>query len=267
MTSTRMKTGPWAMAGCLVATTALASFSFGGCLTPTTLDYKEQNVMASAECLKCIATADTPGPGCGDEIAVCRQSSSCSKSLDCSLQRGCIGGTVQLLVSCLPECTRAAGLGGPEDPGRVSGIRVFECLTHGACANVCFTGSGDGGLLPSDAGDATTPIADAEAGAADAGGACLNAADQAAGSDATRVSDSARMCGVDCFGLPDVSCAAKCMTRLVGFSEACATCWGDSINCVSTNCLAPCLGGAQDPVCIACQSQFCMPAFHACSGI
>jgi hypothetical protein len=247
--------------------TALASLSFGACLSPNLVDYKEEKVVASADCLKCIARADTPGPGCGDEIAVCRESSSCSKSLDCSLQRGCIGGAVLLLVSCLPDCTRAAGLGGPEDPGRVSGIRVFECLTHGACANVCFTDS-DGGIVSLDAGEASTPVPDAaEASApADAGGACLDPADRAAGTDASTVSDAAVYCGAHCYGLPDKTCAAKCMTTSVGFSAACAACWGDSINCVSEHCLGPCLGGAQDPVCIACSNQFCTPAFHACSG-
>jgi hypothetical protein len=265
MTSKPIKTGRLATAVCMLGMTALASFSFAACLTPETIDYKEDKVTASAACLKCLATADVPGPGCGDEIAVCRQAPSCSKSLDCELQMGCVGGTVQLLVSCLPPCTKAAGLGGPEDPGRVSGIRVFECLTHGPCATVCFTDSGDGGPLPGDAGDGSMPMSDAEAGA-DAGSACLNPADQAAGSDAAKVTDAARLCGTMCYMVSDMTCAAKCMTMSVGFSEACAKCWGDSIKCVSDNCLEPCLGGPQDPRCISCRDQYCNPAFHACSG-
>src|SRR5262249_16104024 len=123
--------------------------------------------------------------------------------------------------------------------------------------NVCFPEGGDGGFFPIDAGDASTPPREA----------CLNPADQAAGSDATKVSDAAQTCGAGCFGMPHKTCAAKCMTRLVGFSEACAACWGDSINCVTTNCLNECLGGAKDPVCIACSNQHCTPAFHACSGM
>jgi hypothetical protein len=265
MTSKRIQAKGPTTAACGVVMGAIASLAFGACLSPATVDYKEEKVVASAECLKCIARADSPGPGCGDEIADCRLTPSCSKSLDCSLQRGCIGGTVQKLVSCLPDCTRAAGLGGPEDPGRVSGIRVFECLTHGACATVCFTDSGDAGIFPIDAANDSAPVSDAEVGA-DGGGACLNPADQAAGSDAMTVSDIARNCGIQCFGVTDKACAASCMTRDAGFSPACAACWGNSINCVSENCLAPCLGGAQDPVCMSCTSQFCTPAFRACSG-
>jgi hypothetical protein len=246
----------------LAAFAAIALGSFVACLTPELVDYKSDNVVtASAECLKCMATADAPGPGCGDEIVVCRKSPSCSKSYDCSLQRGCIGGTVQQLVSCLPECTLAAGLGGPDDPGRLSGIRVFECITHGACGRVCFTDGGDGGVVP-DAGDASPPIADASGD----GGACLDAADLAVAGDMAKVSEAARTCGVECYGNTDKACAAKCMSRELGFSEACSVCWGGSINCVSDNCLGPCLGGPQDPGCLACQSQMCQPAFHACSG-
>jgi hypothetical protein len=239
---------------------AIVAGSFGACLTPEVVDYKEDNVVtASAECLKCMARGDVPGPGCGDEIAVCRESATCSKSYDCSLQKGCIGGTVQALVACLPACTLAAGLGGPDDPGRISGIRVFECITHGACGAVCFTDGGDGGAF--DAGDASSPE-----GGRDAGTACLNPADQARASDSGTVNDIARNCGIQCYGLPDKTCAAKCMEMALGFSEACATCWGDSIMCVSDKCLGPCLGGAQDPACVACSNQNCTPAFHACSG-
>jgi hypothetical protein len=265
MTSTRIKAGRVKTVVRLLLMTALASLSFAACLTPEVVDYKEDKVTASAACLKCIATADTPGPGCGDEIAVCREAPSCGKSLDCSLQNGCIGGEVQRLVACLPACTIAAGLGGPDDPGRSSGIRVFECITHGACASVCFTDGGDGGVFPIDASDGSTPMPDANADSG-AGNACLDPADQAAGSDATKVSDAARTCGIQCYGLPDMTCSAKCMETAIGFSAPCAKCWGDSIMCVSDHCLGQCLGGSQDPTCIACSSQYCTPAFHACSG-
>jgi hypothetical protein len=248
----------------VAAVAAIVAGSLAACLTPELVDYKSDNVvMASAECLRCMATSDVPGPGCGDEIAECRKSESCSKSYDCALQRSCIGGTVQTLVACLPECTVLAGLGGPEDPGRISGIRVFECITHGACGRVCFTDGGDGGITPIDAGDAAMPVADASG---DAGTACLDAADQAIASDASKTNEAARTCGVECYGNMDRSCAAKCMSRETGFTEACAVCWGESINCVSDHCLAPCLGGPQDQACIACQNQMCQPAFHACSG-
>jgi hypothetical protein len=69
--------------------------------------------------------------------------------------------------------------------------------------------SSDGGSII-DAGDASPPPPPRDA-AGDAGNACQNPADQAAGSDPMMVSDSARNCGVECFGLPDMSCTAKCM--------------------------------------------------------
>jgi hypothetical protein len=261
MTSKRGLTRHAKMAGLVAMFALLLACPFAACLTPEVVDYVENNVvMVSPACTKCMATPDTPGPGCGDEVAVCRSVPTCSKSYDCALQRTCIGGPVQRLVACLPDCTRLAQLGSNDDPGRLAGLKVFECITHGACASVCFTDSTDGGGFPVDAG---MPPVDA---GGDGGGACTNAADLAAAGDRTRTNDAARTCGVECYGMSDTTCAAKCMKREVGFSEACATCWGGSINCVSEHCLGPCLGGPDDPGCISCSAQMCTPAFHACAG-
>ncbi len=238
---------------------------FAGCLDPQPLPFSSStNATASAACLKCLGTPDVPGPGCADEIAACRGTPTCSRSYDCSLQRGCIGGAVSALVACLPECTRAAGIQGSDDPGRITGLAVYECITRGACASLCFTDATDAGPATPDAADTGGPPEDA--GDAAIGDACLNAADQAVASDSAKVQETARTCGIQCFGGTDPECTDKCMETSAGFSKPCAKCWGDSIDCVTQFCLVQCLNGGADPQCQTCTAQYCTPAFHACSG-
>src|SRR5215471_11444912 len=81
-----------------------------GCLDPEPV-FVERNdqVTASAECLKCVTTPNVPGPGCADEVAACRAAPTCSRGYDCTFQRGCVGGSVKAFVACLPGCTLAAG--------------------------------------------------------------------------------------------------------------------------------------------------------------
>jgi hypothetical protein len=243
----------------------LLAAPFAGCLDPEPLPFSfEGKAMITAECLTCLNTPDTPGPGCGDEIAACKAVATCNRSLDCSLARQCIGGSVQVLVACLPECTNAAGFTGPDDPGRNTGFAVYTCITQGACAKVCFTDSPDAGMPRPDAtsGDATPP--DVQDGAV--GDACLDAADQTVLSDAAKVQSVAQNCGIRCYGNADKQCNAKCMISDGGLTPACAACWGGSIDCVATNCLGQCLAGGDDPDCRSCTAQNCTPAFHACSG-
>ncbi len=245
--------------------------SFAHCVDPEPVVVSSPGrATPSAECLKCMATPDLPGPGCGDEIAKCFSAVTCHRSYDCSIEKGCIGGEVQQLVACLPACTIAAGFMSLDDPGRDYGLRVYECITRGACSSKCFTDVGDGGVLFSDAG---TPPGDAvDAPTSDAtddvpiGDACLNPSDEAITSDMDNVSTQAQTCGLQCFAQADMDCAAKCMVKQLGLSDACAACWGGSIVCVSQNCLVECLRGKQDPSCLSCTDQHCNADFHACSG-
>ena len=219
--------------------------------------------MASAACLKCLTTPDVPGPGCADEVAACRVAQTCSRGYDCQFQRGCVGGTIKTFTACLPGCTLAAGFTSPDDPGRIAGLRIYECLTRGACSNLCFTdANSDAGAPPSDAStEGSTDGADA------APPACTNPSDQAIAGDTNATSTAASDCGLMCFGNADADCNTNCMMMKTGFSKPCAQCWSDSINCAAMNCIVPCLRGREDPECKTCSDQFCTPAFHACSGL
>jgi hypothetical protein len=233
-------------------------FTGWGCLDPEPV-VVERNDMAtaSAECLKCLSTPDTPGPGCADEVAACRAAPICSIGYDCQFQRGCVGGSTKTFNACLPGCTVAAGFSSPDtstdDPGRIAGLHIYQCLTRGACSAVCFTDVSDGGAPPDATGDAAPP-------------ACTNPSDQAIASNSAATGMAANDCGLMCFGM-DPDCNTSCMIMKTGFSRLCAQCWADSIACASEHCLAPCVKGRDDPDCQACTAQFCTPAFHACSGL
>jgi hypothetical protein len=241
-----------------------------GCLDPEPVNVERKDqVTASAACLKCLSTPDVPGPGCADEVAACRAAQTCSRGYDCSFQRGCVGGTIKTFVACLPACTLAAGFMSQDDPGRIAGLRIYECLTRGGCSSVCFTDSqGDAGP-PQDASDASdASVADQDAGT-DAGlmNACLNPADQSVLSDMQAVTDAAQACGTACFPDPNPNCNAECMVMRAGLTPGCASCYGDSIKCAAANCLIQCISGNEKPECRACSEQYCTPAFRACSGL
>jgi hypothetical protein len=244
----------------LVWIVALVASSVGGCLDPEPVVIERKDrVTASPACLQCLASPH----GCGEELAACRAAPTCSRGYDCTFQRACVGGTVKTFVSCLPGCTIAAGFTSPDDPGRLAGLRIYECITRGACSALCFTDGADGGLPPSDASpDASTPDA------ADAApGACANPSDEAIASNTALTKQAAGDCGLGCFGSADMDCNINCVVMKTGFSRPCATCWADSIDCAAQNCIVPCLKGSDDPECVACTDQFCTPAFKACSGL
>jgi hypothetical protein len=238
-----------------------------GCLDPEPvfIERKDQ-VTASPACLKCLTTPDVPGPGCADEVAACRAAATCSRGYDCTFQRGCVGGTVKAFTACLPACTLAAGFTAPDDPGRLAGLRVYECLTRGGCASLCFTDSTADAGPPPDASDASVPDQDA-GGEAGPMNQCLNAADQSVLSDMKAVTDAAQACGTVCFLDTNPNCNADCMVMRAGLTPGCAACYGDSIHCSVTNCLTACINGNEKPECRACAEQNCTPAFRACSGL
>jgi hypothetical protein len=251
---------------------ALASFGLfvawsAGCLDPEPVSIERTDlVTASPACLKCLATPDVPGPGCATEVAACRAAETCSRGYDCTFQRGCVGGTVKTFVACLPACTLAAGFKSQDDPGRIAGLHIYECLTRGGCASVCFTDSMNDAGAPSDASDAAA--IDQEAGG-EAGpmNQCLDPADQTALSDMKAVTDAAQACGTGCFPDPDPNCNANCMVMMAGLTPGCAGCYGDSIRCAALNCLVQCINGNDNPDCRACNEMHCTPAFRTCSGL
>jgi hypothetical protein len=245
----------------------LSISAWTGCIDPEPIvvDRTDQ-VMASAECLKCVSTPDVPGPGCADEVAACRAAETCSRGYDCTFQRGCVGGTVKTFVACLPACTILAGFKSQDDPGREAGLRIYECLTRGGCSSVCFTDATNDAGVTSDASDASTTDQEAggETGPVDQ---CLDAADQSVLSDMQAVTDAAQACGTACFPDPNPNCNTDCMVMRTGLTLGCAACYNDSIRCAAANCLLQCINGNDAPDCRACSEAHCTPAFRACSGL
>ena len=89
---------------------------------------------------------------------------------------------------------------------------------------------------------------------------CLSAEDQAIIADPA--TDAAiEACGFSCLaGGP-----CECLVNL-GFSEGCATCYGDNIACAAGACLDACLDSASAE-CRTCVNDKCLPAFDACTGL
>jgi hypothetical protein len=242
---------------------SVAAIAYAACITPERGDYSnESTAMASPACLKCMATPDVPGPGCGDEFAKCRQARTCARDLECSLAKGCFGSTVQQLLGCSTDFCSFA-FEGPDDPGRAAALAAVTCLTRGACASICFTDVGDASVPTGDVADTGT----SDAGDAPLGTACVNDADRASLGDAAAVQAAEQTCGLRCFGGSDPECNAKCMGMTLGLSNECAKCWGAQIDCVAKNCLTQCIAGADAPECQTCTAQLCSPALHACSGL
>ena len=116
--------------------------------------------------------------------------------------------------------------------------------------------------------DAVAPAdvaADTAAADVAASGACMNAADEAVSSTvdvSTKVGDCASS------SLGNGAAAKPCIVKNTGFSDGCAQCFADTIDCVSKNCVfnGACLG-SDSAACDACRIQNCGPAFTTCSGL
>ena len=113
------------------------------------------------------------------------------------------------------------------------------------------------------------PEGDTPEGDASEGGACTNEADMAILADeAVDVTGEAQTCGLGCLGDDDPgACSAACVAEATGISSDCAGCYGDTVLCSADNCLAECAMDPASEECGACQEEFCLPAFYACTGL
>jgi len=105
-------------------------------------------------------------------------------------------------------------------------------------------------------------IADSE----EAAGACTNAGDQqvwTSNGEANFKSDMSA-CGHSSMG--STGKATSCMKGKEGYSDACATCFGNTIHCTATKCLSKCIGG-ETAECKQCVDHNCTPDLKACSGL
>mmetsp|Transcript_20444 Transcript_20444/g.46823 ORF Transcript_20444/g.46823 Transcript_20444/m.46823 type:complete len:265 (+) Transcript_20444:28-822(+) len=70
-------------------------------------------------------------------------------------------------------------------------------------------------------------------------------------------------CGKSCLGR--ASCAKSCIEKAEGYSEGCASCFGDLVGCTSSKCWTKCIAG-ETAACKQCVAANCDGAFTACSG-
>ncbi len=104
---------------------------------------------------------------------------------------------------------------------------------------------------------------------AGAGGACNNATD-APMMQTQKTADDASSCGglTGCFpkqaGTQRIQCVADCMTKKDGFTAACATCWGQVVDCGIAHCATQCFN-PNSAGCKTCTDTNCTPAFDTCA--
>jgi hypothetical protein len=234
-------------------------------LTPTVVAESEASVEGSGTSQSCLACLFAPSDkgGCADEWVGCEGDAICKKGLDCAIRDACFSQSDQVLPVCSLHCSELAGFMSQGDLTTQLALAIYKCAVD-KCHKKC-QGDLEGGTGAEGGSDAGSPDAsDAGGPGADAsGGACANAADQAT-TMSSGFSTAPRDCGFMCFSMPDSSCAKDCIQK-TGLSSACATCWGDAINCGAKNCLAECLDPSST-ACTSCTTQHCDPAFRACSG-
>merc|ERR1711988_67320 len=71
-------------------------------------------------------------------------------------------------------------------------------------------------------------------------------------------------CGKSSFGAE--SKATACMKGKEGYSDGCASCFGATIHCTASKCLAKCMGG-ESAACKQCVADNCGPDLKTCSGL
>ena len=58
-----------------------------------------------------------------------------------------------------------------------------------------------------------------------------------------------------------------CIKMGTSLSDPCVTCFADTVSCVISKCLQPCLADSGSQACTDCRAMNCDPAFKACSGL
>merc|ERR1719498_665642 len=98
------------------------------------------------------------------------------------------------------------------------------------------------------------------------GAACTNAADQQVWNSKGKTNFESDMsaCGHSSLGNKDK--ATSCMKGKEGYSDGCASCFGDTISCTASKCWMKCIGG-ETAACKQCVSDSCTPSLKTCSGL
>jgi len=101
------------------------------------------DVDTRSSCQRCIETPDMPGPGCGDELAICLADPKCKGTYDCMLARGCLTKADQRkIILCGLPCAAEAGIVSQNEPAADEIYTVATCA-ESACPGPC--GIGDAG--------------------------------------------------------------------------------------------------------------------------
>jgi hypothetical protein len=92
------------------------------------------------DCQKCIETPDMPGPGCGDELAICLGDPKCRDTYDCMIRRNCLArANQQLIILCGLPCAAEAGIQSQFEQAANEIYDVATCA-EGACPKPCHVG-------------------------------------------------------------------------------------------------------------------------------
>jgi hypothetical protein len=157
-----------------------------------------------------------------------------------------------LLTAMLVGCGEN-GPGRPPSPD--AGMMAMDAGDPGTDAGDPGTDAGDPGT---DAGDPGT-----DAGMM-ASGACTNAEDTAIFST-VNIDMIVESCVRTSFGAQPAT--SNCIQMMSGLSDGCTACFGDTVTCVTMNCLTQCIAGGASPGCVSCRMMNCDPAFAVCSGL
>jgi hypothetical protein len=87
-------------------------------------------------CVRCLQTADQPGPGCLDELKTCQRNPVCAAVITCTTAAGCFDlGSQNDVILCGLPCAVDAGATAQEDIEALA-YDVFTCMfSH--CDAVC----------------------------------------------------------------------------------------------------------------------------------
>ena len=143
---------------------------------------------------------------------------------------------------------------------------VFAACSSDDSGTTTNPGSGTGGSSAAGGSAGSAGSAGAAGGPPDAGsGACTNQADfTIISSDPTFQAD-VQKCATDNMGASPAT--KNCIITQTGLSDACATCFGDTIKCAAQKCMMQCIADPNGQSCKECRAQNCDPSFVQCSGI
>ena len=165
--------------------------------------------------------------------------------------------STRMMISALLLTATLVGCGdddAPPPPATDAGMMAIDAGDPG-------TDAGDPGI---DAGDPGTDAGEPMVDAGSSSGACTNMADTTALASVD-IGMIIQTCIGRTFGMQPAT--SECIGMMSGLSTGCTGCFGDTVTCVTMNCLTQCLAGGSSPGCVSCRMMNCDPAFAVCSGL